>query len=84
MTTGFVVTAIVMLVAMVPAGVVLCRGDLPASVVAYEFIASVAVMVLVLLAQAFRRPAEFELPVLMAVLLFGSGLVFVRTIERWL
>jgi len=84
MTTGFVVTAIVMLVAMVPAGVVLCRGDLPASVVAYEFITSVAVMVLALLAQAFRRPAEFELPVLMAVLLFGSGLVFVRTIERWL
>jgi multisubunit Na+/H+ antiporter MnhF subunit len=84
MTTAFVITAIVMLAAMVPAGVVLCRGDLPASVVAYEFITSVAVMVLALLAQAFRRPAEFELPVLMAVLLFGSGLVFVRTIERWL
>jgi hypothetical protein len=84
MTTGFVITAIVMLAAMVPAGVVLCRGDLTASVVAYEFITSVAVMVLALLAQAFRRPAEFELPVLMAVLLFGSGLVFVRTIERWL
>lgn len=84
MTTGFVITAIVMLVAMVPAGAVLCRGDLPASVVAYEFITSVAVMVLALLAQAFQRSAEFELPVLMAVLLFGSGLVFVRTIERWL
>jgi multisubunit Na+/H+ antiporter MnhF subunit len=84
MTTGFVITAIVMLMAMVPAGVVLCRGDLAASVVAYEFITSVAVMVLALLAQAFRRPAEFELPVLLAVLLFGSGLVFVRTIERWL
>ena len=50
----------------------------------YEFITSVAVMVLALLAQAFRRPSEFELPVLMAVLLFGSGLVFVRVIERWL
>jgi len=84
MTTGFVIAAIVMLVAMVPAGVVLCRGDLPASLVAYEFVTSVAVMVLALLAQAFRRPAEFELPVLMAMLLFGSGLVFVRTIERWL
>ena len=84
MTTGFVIAAIVMLAAMVPAGVVLCRGDLPASLVAYEFITSVAVMVLALLAQAFQRSSEFELPVLMAVLLFGSGLVFVRTIERWL
>ena len=35
-------------------------------------------------AQGFRRPAEFELPVLLAVLLLGSGLVFVRALERWL
>ena len=84
MTASFVIAAIVMLAAMVPAGVVLCKGDLPGAVVAYEFITSVAVMVLALLAQAFRRPSEFELPVLMAVLLFGAGLVFVRVIERWL
>ena len=41
-------------------------------------------MVLVLLAEGFRRTGEFELPVLLAVLLFGSGLVFVRFLERWL
>jgi multisubunit Na+/H+ antiporter MnhF subunit len=84
MTAVFVIAAIVMLAAMIPAGVVLCRGGLPDSVVAYEFITSVAIMVLVLLAQAFQRPSLFELPVLLAVLLFGSGLVFVRTMERWL
>ena len=84
MTAAFVIAAIVMLVAMIPAGVVLCRGDLPDSLVAYEFITSVAVIVLVLLAQAFQRSAEFELPVLLAMLLFGSGLVFVRVMERWL
>jgi multisubunit Na+/H+ antiporter MnhF subunit len=84
MTAGFVIAAIVMLAAMVPAGVVLCKGGLPDSVVAYEFITSVAVMVLALLAQAFQRSSEFEFPVLMAVLLFGSGLVFVRAMERWL
>jgi multisubunit Na+/H+ antiporter MnhF subunit len=84
MAAGFVIAAIVMLAAMVPAGVVLCKGGLPDSVVAYEFITSVAVMVLALLAQAFQRSAEFELTVLMAVLLFGSGLVFVRAMERWL
>ena len=82
--TGFVVAAIAMLIGVIPCGVVLVRGKVMEAVVAYEFISSIAVMVLILLAQGFRRPAEFELPVLLAVLLFGSGLVFVRALERWL
>ncbi len=84
MVMAFVVASIAMLVAIIPAGIVLCRGELVASVVAYEFITSVVVMVLALLAQGFRRSGEFELPVLLAVLMFGSGLVFVRALERWL
>ena len=51
---------------------------------AYQFITAVMVMVLALLAQAFRRSSLFELPVLLALLMFGGGLVFVRAIERWL
>ena len=81
---GFVIAAIAMLVAAIPCGIVVCRGELMASVVAYEAISSIVVMVLVLLAEGFGRPGEFELPVLLAVLLFGSGLVFVRFMERWL
>jgi multisubunit Na+/H+ antiporter MnhF subunit len=84
MVMPFVAAAIAMLIAIIPAGVVLYRGELAASVVAYEFITSVVVMVLALLAEAFERPSLFELPVLLAVLLFGSGLVFVRAMERWL
>ncbi len=84
MVMAFVAAAIAMLIAIIPAGIVLCRGELAASVVAYEFITSVVVMMLALLAQGFRRPSLFELPVLMALLLFGSGLVFVRAMERWL
>lgn len=82
--TAFVVAAIGMLVAVIPSGIVLIRGTLMEAVVAYEFISSVAVIVLILLGQGFQRPAEFELPVVLAVLLFGSGLVFVRSLERWL
>ena len=81
---AFIAAAIAMLIAVIPAGIVLCRGELEASVVAYEFISSVIVMVLALLAQGFRRSGEFELPVLLAVLMLGSGLVFVRALERWL
>jgi multisubunit Na+/H+ antiporter MnhF subunit len=79
---SFVVAAIAMLVAVVPCGIVVVRGTIMDAVVAYEAISSVVLMVLVLLAEGFRRPGEFELPVLLAVLLFGSGLVFVRFLER--
>jgi multisubunit Na+/H+ antiporter MnhF subunit len=84
MVTAFVAAAIAMLIAIIPAGIVLCRGDLMAAVVAFEFITSVIVMVLVLLAQGFQRSGLFELGVLLAVLMFPSGLVFVRALERWL
>jgi multisubunit Na+/H+ antiporter MnhF subunit len=84
MALAFTATAIAMLITLIPAGIVLCRGDAAASVVAFEFISAVMVMVLALLAQAFQRPSLFELPVLLAVLMFGGGLVFIRAIERWL
>ena len=81
---AFVVAAIAMLAGLIPCGIVLLRGTIMDAVVAYEAISAIAVMVLILLAEGFRRLGEFELPVLLAVLLFGSGLVFVRLLERWL
>lgn len=82
--TGFVVAAIAMLVALVPAGITLARGALADAVVGFEFLTSVAVMIFALLAEGFKRPSLFEFPVILAVLLFGSGLIFVRALERWL
>jgi multisubunit Na+/H+ antiporter MnhF subunit len=84
MVLPFIAAAIAMLVAMVPAGIVLCRGEVAESVVSYEFITSVMVMVLALLAAGFQRSSEFEFPVLLALLLYGGSLVFVRAVERWL
>lgn len=81
--SSFVIAAIAVLVALVPLGVVLCRAEVMSAVVAYEAIGSVAVLVLMLLAEGFRRSGEFELAVLLAVLLLGGGLVFVRFLERW-
>jgi multisubunit Na+/H+ antiporter MnhF subunit len=80
----FLIAAFAMLVAALPAAVTLCRGPLADSVIAYEFVSSVAVLVFILLAQGFRRPSEFEFPVVLAVLLYGGGLVYVRALERWL
>ena len=81
---SFVAAAIAMLVALVPAGIVLARGTLADALAGFEFITAVAVMIFALLAEGFRRPSLFEFPVLVGVLLFGSGLVFVRALERWL
>ncbi|MGH3854883.1 MAG: hypothetical protein ACRDR6_15580 [Pseudonocardiaceae bacterium] len=82
--SGFIAAAIGMLLGVIPLGVVAWRGTVLEAVVAYQVISSLAVMVFVLLAQGFGRSGEFELPVLLAVLLLGAGLVFVRTLERWL
>lgn len=82
--TSFVVAAIAMLIVMIPAGVTMVRGTPADAVVGYEFITTTAVMVLALLAEGFERPSLFELPVLLAVLMYGSGLVYVRALERWL
>ncbi|MBV9380220.1 MAG: hypothetical protein JOY82_15660 [Streptosporangiaceae bacterium] len=81
---SFVVAAIAMLIAMIPAAVVLVRGEPGEAVVGYEFVTSVVVMILALLAQGFQRPSLFELPILLAVLMYASGLVYVRALERWL
>jgi multisubunit Na+/H+ antiporter MnhF subunit len=84
MALAFTAAAVAMLISLIPAGIVLARGDLSEAVVAYEFITAVVVLVLALLAQAFQRSSLFELPVLLALLMFGAGLVFVRALERWL
>lgn len=81
---AFLITAIVMLIGIIPCGIVVLRGSVMEAVVAFEAIASVVVMVLMLIAQGFNRSGEFELPVLSAVLIYGSGLVFVRFMERGL
>lgn len=81
---AFVVAAIAMLIGMIPCLAVIWRGTAMQALIAYEAISSVTIMVLVLLAVGFRRPGEMELPVLLALLLFGGGLVFARALERWL
>jgi multicomponent Na+:H+ antiporter subunit F len=81
---AFLWAAVAMLVAVAPCFWALTRGAALSAVVAYEVVSSVTIMVLILVAQGFGRSGEFELAVLLAILLFGSGMVFVRALERWL
>jgi multisubunit Na+/H+ antiporter MnhF subunit len=81
---AFVIAAFAMLIAVIPCGVVVWRGTAMEAVVGYEAISAIVVMVLVLLAQGFGRFGELEVPIVLAVLMFGGGLVFVHALERWL
>jgi len=81
---AFTITAIAMLIGMLPCLVVIWRGTAMQAVVGYEAVSTIAIMVLVLLTVGFGRNGLMELPILLALLLFGSGLVFVRVLERWL
>ena len=84
MTAAFAAAAIAMLVALVPAGVVIARGNPADALIGYEYATAVMVLVFILIVQALGRASLFELPVLLAILAYGSGLVFVRALERWI
>jgi multisubunit Na+/H+ antiporter MnhF subunit len=81
---AFVIAAIAALLGVIPCGIVVWRGTLMEAVAAFEAISSIVVVVLIFLAVGFNRFNELEMPILLAVLMFGSGLVFVHALERWL
>lgn len=81
---SYLVAAAVLLFALLPLGRTAVRGSLMDAIIAYEAASSIAVMEFILLAEGFGRPAEFEFPVVLAVLLFSSGLVYLHAMERWL
>jgi len=80
----WMIAAAVTLFALVPCGVAAFRGSAFERLVALEMAGVVQTILLVLLAEAFHRPATYDLAVAMAFLTFGGGLVFARFLERWL
>jgi hypothetical protein len=81
---AYVIAGAVMLLSFVPLGMTAAKGSAMDGVVAYEAASSVAVLELIVLTEGFSRPGEFELPILLALLLFASGLVYVHALARYL
>ena len=77
-------SALAMLLALVPALVVSFRGDVGHRLVGLEFAGCVVTFVLVMLAEGFGHPSFYDLPLTLALLAFGSGMVFARFVQRWL
>lgn len=69
---------------LIPLGIACFRGDEMDRLVALETASTLVALILLLLAQAMRRPVFFDLGLTQAFLSFGGGLVFVRFLERWL
>ena len=80
----WLITAIVMLWALVPCGIVCFRGDAVNRLIGLQMATVIVILVLMLLAQAFERPILHDIAVITAILSFGGGLVFARFLERWL
>jgi len=59
-------------------------GDTVSRLVALEGASSICAIVLLSLAEAYRRVTFVDLSLTLALLSFGAGLVFARFLERWL
>jgi multisubunit Na+/H+ antiporter MnhF subunit len=76
--------AAALLLALIPSGVVCFRGPVQDRVVGLEFAGVIITLELVLVVQGFKRAPFYDLPLTLAFLSFGGGLVFARYVQRWL
>ncbi len=81
---GWLIAAAVLLYALVPCAVVVLRGDPMERLVGFEAAGMFAALILMVMAQGYRRDFLMDIALTLALLSFGSGLVYVRFLERWL
>jgi len=82
--TAWTAAASVLLAALAPVALVVWRRAEMDGVVALELGGVVVILLMLLLAEAYGDPAFADLAVVLAMLSLGSGLVFVRFLERWI
>jgi multicomponent Na+:H+ antiporter subunit F len=80
----WLVFAGLLLLNLIPCGWICLRGSIMERFAALQMAQILTVLVLLLLAEGYRRAIYFDLALVMAVLCFASGLVYVRFLERWL
>ncbi len=73
-----------LMLAWIPCAVVCMKSKLEDRLAGLEIAGVIETILLVLLAEAFHRPAFFDLALTAALLSFGGGMVFARFLERWI
>jgi multisubunit Na+/H+ antiporter MnhF subunit len=81
---AFLAAAVVLLGCTAAAIPLVVRGSRMDAVVGMQLAGVLASLVLLLVAEGMSRPALFDVGLVGAFLSMGGGLVFVRTLERWL
>ncbi len=80
----WIVSATVLVLALIPCGIVCARGTPLDRLAGLEAAGTIEVMTFLLLAEGYHRAAFFDLALTLALLMFAGGLVFARFFERWL
>lgn len=76
--------AVALLAALVPCLYVCAFKPAEERLVGLEFASCIVTLELMLMAEGFHRPAFYDLPLTLALLSFGAGMVFARFLQRWL
>ncbi len=81
---AWLIAAGVLALGLVPCLLVSFRGRTMDRLAALELAGTVAVLLVVLLAEGLQRPSLYDLALALALLSFPAGLVFACFLERWL
>jgi multicomponent Na+:H+ antiporter subunit F len=76
--------AAALLLALIPCCWGVLRGLVMDRFVALQMAQIIIVLSLVMMAEGYGRSIYLDIPLALAVLALGGGLVFVRFLERWL
>lgn len=79
---GWLLAATILLAALTPLGWIAFRGPALDGLVALELGSTVVTVLFVVLAQGFERSIYADVALVLAMLQFVGGLLFVRVLER--
>ncbi len=77
-------SALALLLALLPCLYVAASKGTEDRLAALEFASCIVTIEMVLLAEGLHRPSFYDLPLTLAFLSFGGGMVFARFVQRWL
>jgi multicomponent Na+:H+ antiporter subunit F len=80
----FAVTALALVVALVPAGAAALRGEAADRAAGLQLASVLVALALVAVSVIDPQPGIDDLGLSLALMSFGGGLVFARFLERWL
>lgn len=80
----WLVAATLVMAGIVPCAAIIARKGLADGVAALQLAGTLATLATLLLAVGLSRPTIADIPMSLAVLSFGSSLLYAHFLERWL